>query len=80
MIALTGTVGTGIFFNSDEALRIAGSVEVLFAFCIVALVVTVFQDDVSEMISHWPIENAKVVFVQEFVDKELGSVTGIAYL
>ena len=80
MIAFTGTVGTGMFFNTGVAFRIAGPIGVILAFFVVGLVATAAQDGVSEMISHWPIENAKVVFVQEFVDKELGVVTGIAYL
>ena len=79
MVALSGTVGTGIFINSGEALRIAGPGGALIAFALVALAATFSMDGHAEMIALWPIANAKVKFVRAFVDEDLAVVVGIAY-
>ncbi|KAG7005608.1 hypothetical protein G7Y79_00018g044150 [Physcia stellaris] len=74
-----GTVGTGIFINSGEAIRIAGPGGALLAFSIAALTAITSMDGHAEMIALWPIANAKVKFVRCFVDEDLAVVVGIAY-
>lgn len=79
MIAISGTIGTGIFVNSGETLRIAGPGGTLVAFAVVGVTAVFSMDGHAEMIGLWPVANAKVKFVQAFVDKDLGTVIGFAY-
>lgn len=79
MIALSGAVGTGIFVNSGEILRIAGPGGALIAFAVVGLGAIAAMDGHAEMIGLFPIANAKVEYVKEFVDEDLAIVVGFAY-
>ncbi|CAD6564934.1 MAG: hypothetical protein ASARMPREDX12_004509 [Alectoria sarmentosa] len=79
MIAVSGIVGTGIFVDSGEILRIAGPGGALVAFAVVGLAAVAALDGHAEMIGLFPIANAKVKFVEEFVDKDLAGVVGFAY-
>ena len=65
--------------NSGEILRIAGPGGALIAFAVVGLAAIAAMDGHAEMIGLFPIANAKVKFVREFVDRDLATVVGFAY-
>ncbi|KAF8246073.1 hypothetical protein K440DRAFT_662315 [Wilcoxina mikolae CBS 423.85] len=78
-IAISGTIGLGLFVSSGTALRAAGPGGTIAAFAVVGFIAVSVMEGLSEMIGLWPIPNAMVEFVRAFVDYELGTVVGITY-
>lgn len=80
MIGISGILGGIIIFStSGEILGIAGPGGVLLAFAIDGAIAIAVMEGLSEMIELWPISNAMMEFVYEFVDTDLAFVVGIAY-
>jgi len=78
-IAFTGTVGYGLFIGSGKTLLIAGPGGAIAAFLVVGAIAVCVMEGISQMIMWWPIPNGMVEFVGEFVDRDLGTVVGVAY-
>lgn len=76
---ISGTIGLGLFSDTGKILSLAGPGGGLFAFAIVGIVVVLVMENITEMITYWPISNALVEFVSTFVDKDLGILVGFAY-
>jgi yeast amino acid transporter len=79
MIAISATIGLGIFVNGGKALRVAGPAGALFAFAFVGLVAIAVLECIAEMIGIWPVSNPFGEFLKVFVDEDLATVMGIAY-
>jgi amino acid transporter len=68
-----------VFQTSGAILAITGPGGLLTACAIIGTVAILVMEGLSEMVELWPISNAMVEFVKRFVDKDLGTVVGIAY-
>lgn len=80
MIGISGILGGVIIFStSGEVLAIAGPAGALTAFSAMGLVAIAVMEGLSEMIELWPVSNAMMEFVNQFVDPDLAVVVGIAY-
>lgn len=79
MIAVSATIGLGIFVRSGEVLELAGPAGTVIAFAIVSFIAIWVMNGIAEMIRLWPISNPFVEFVAAFVDEDLSIVVGIAY-
>lgn len=78
-IAVSGTIGLGLFVDSGLDLEIAGPGGALLGVGLIGLTAIAVMDGIAEMVGLWPISNAFVEFVDAFVDQDLAKVVGVAY-
>ncbi|KAI0688067.1 amino acid permease-domain-containing protein [Cytidiella melzeri] len=79
MIAVTGTIGTGLFLGSGSALSGAGPLKALIAYAVVGSVAYSALCAIGEMTSHAPISGTFPHFAARWVDPALGFVLGWNY-
>ncbi|KAH7881936.1 general APC amino acid permease [Phlebopus sp. FC_14] len=80
MIAIAGTLGTGLFLGSGKALSGAGPVGALIAYALVGTVAYSSLCSIGEMTSHAPISGTFPHFAARWVDPALGFAVGWNYL
>ncbi len=78
-LAIGGTVGTGLFLGSGEALATSGPVGCLIAFIFVGTIVYSVMVSLSEMAAYIPVTGSTTVYASRFVDPSLGFATGWIY-
>lgn len=79
MMALGGTIGTGLFFGTQRSLADAGPLGSLLAFLFMATIVYSISQSVGEMTTHIPITGSFAVFVSRFLSPALGAAVGWMY-
>ncbi|CAG9984980.1 unnamed protein product [Clonostachys byssicola] len=80
LIALGGTIGTGLFVGSGATLAQAGPASLLISYVIMSALVWIVMLDLAEMTSYMPIKSLTVPYlVDRFVDKSLAFATGWNY-
>lgn len=79
MITINGVLGVGMYVRGGLILRLGGPLAVLFSFSLVGFLAWAVMQCLTEMLCIWPISGALMVFVEAFVDKELGITVGVAY-
>ncbi|KAI2623532.1 amino acid permease/ SLC12A domain-containing protein [Hypomontagnella submonticulosa] len=78
-LAIGGTIGTGLFLGSGEALATAGPVGCLIAFIFVGTIVFSVMTSLGEMASFIPVAGSFTVYASRFVDRSLGFAMGWIY-
>lgn len=78
-IGLSGVIGAGAVVDSGTSLQVSGPIATITAYGFVGIVAIAVMECIAEMVGTWPIANPFVVFVETFVDEDLGFVVGIAY-
>ncbi|OCL11297.1 hypothetical protein AOQ84DRAFT_265864, partial [Glonium stellatum] len=73
-IAISATVGLGVFVNGGEALRVAGPGGAILAFTFVGLIAIAVMECIAEMIGIWPVSNPFREFLKAFVDEDLATL------
>lgn len=79
MIALSGIIGITIFATMGQFLRTAGPAGLLLAIVYVGATAICVMEGLGELVVQWPVSNAMVQYVKEFVDPELSVVVGFVY-
>ncbi|EIN06226.1 general APC amino acid permease [Punctularia strigosozonata HHB-11173 SS5] len=79
MIAIAGTLGSGLFIGSGQALASAGPVGSLIAYALVGTVAYATMCSVGEMTSHAPVSGTFPHFAARWVDPALGFAVGWNY-
>lgn len=79
MIALGGTIGTGLFIGTGSALSDAGPVGALIAYIFMASIVYSLAQSIGEMATFIPITGSFTVFCTRFVSPALGASIGWLY-
>lgn len=79
MIAIGGTIGTGLFIGSGQALATAGPAGSLIAYAFVGTLVYSVMVALGEMATYIPISGAFTVYASRFVDPSLGFAMGWIY-
>ena len=79
-IAITGTIGIGLFINTGEFITIAGSLGTTIAFAIAGFIVGCVYVSLAEMVCLRPVPGALMAYPNEFVDESLGYTVGIIYM
>ncbi|KAF5230743.1 hypothetical protein FANTH_13735 [Fusarium anthophilum] len=80
MIAVNGTLGTGLYVRSGQILELGGPLAVIFSFLFLGLLTWAVMQCIAELLCLWPVPGAVPLFVRKFVDKELGDTVGFAAL
>lgn len=79
MIAIGGTIGTGLFIGSGSALATAGPVGCLIAYLFVGCIVFSVMVSLGEMATYIPVTGAFTSYASRFVDPTLGFAMGWIY-
>ncbi|EKM50101.1 uncharacterized protein PHACADRAFT_264640 [Phanerochaete carnosa HHB-10118-sp] len=79
MIAIAGTIGTGLFLGSGEALQGAGPLGALIAYMLVGTAAYASLCSIGEMTSHAPISGTFPHFGARWVDPAFGFALGWNY-
>jgi AAT family amino acid transporter len=79
MIALAGTIGTGLFLGSGKALATSGPLSILLSYSIVGVVVYLTMVAMGEMSTLVPASGAFGVFSTRFVDEAFGFSVSLNY-
>ncbi|KAG6915914.1 hypothetical protein DXG01_009284 [Tephrocybe rancida] len=79
MIAIGGTIGTGIFLSAGSSIAIAGPGSSLLSYFVVGLFVYSVVITLGEMSSMYPVSGAFSVFGARFVSPALGFTLGWNY-
>jgi len=79
MIAIAGTIGTGLFLGSGETLSTGGPVGALIAYALVGSVAYASLAALGEVTSHAPISGTFPHFAARWVDPALGFAVGWNY-
>ncbi|KAI5295893.1 hypothetical protein KEM52_006579 [Ascosphaera acerosa] len=79
MIAIGGTIGTGLFIGSGGALATAGPAGALIAYAFVGTVVYSIICSLGEMATYLPISGSFTAYAKRFVDDSLGFSMGWLY-
>ncbi|KAL0953937.1 hypothetical protein HGRIS_005101 [Hohenbuehelia grisea] len=79
MIAIAGTIGTGLFLGSGGALRGAGPLGALIAYALVGTVAYSSLCSIGEMTTHAPISGTFPHYASRWVDPAFGFAVGWNY-
>ncbi|KAI8070565.1 amino acid permease/ SLC12A domain-containing protein [Gilbertella persicaria] len=79
MIALGGTIGTGLFMASGKAISGAGPGGSLVSYGIVGLLIFCVMMSLGEMAAYIPVSGSFAHFAKRFVDPSLGFMLGWIY-
>ncbi|KAL8392356.1 hypothetical protein RB595_002519 [Gaeumannomyces hyphopodioides] len=79
MIALGGTIGTGLFIGSGSAVGTAGPAGALIAYAFVGTLVYSVMVALAEMATFLPVSGGFTVYAGRFVDRSLGFAMGWIY-
>ncbi|TFK71427.1 general APC amino acid permease [Pluteus cervinus] len=79
MIAIAGTIGTGLFLGSGHALQGAGPLGALMAYALVGTVAYSSLCSIGEMTTHAPISGTFPHFAARWVDPAFGFAVGWNY-
>ncbi|RYP00436.1 hypothetical protein DL766_001435 [Monosporascus sp. MC13-8B] len=78
-LAIGGTIGTGLFLGSGEALATSGPVGCLIAFIFVGSIVYSVMTSLCEMATYIPVAGSFTVYSSRFLDRSLGFAMGWTY-
>lgn len=79
MIALGGTIGTGLFINLGEPISLAGPVGALIAYLFMGSIVYSVTQSLGEMATFIPVTSSFTVFNSRFLSPALGVANGYMY-
>ncbi|CAE6413013.1 unnamed protein product [Rhizoctonia solani] len=79
MIALGGTIGTGLFVGSGGALAKGGPVGILLAYFIMGMVVYSVMIALGEMATLFPVSGGFMHYAARFIDPAVGFALGVNY-
>ncbi|KAJ7719963.1 amino acid permease/ SLC12A domain-containing protein [Mycena metata] len=76
MIALAGTLGSGLFLGSGKAIVLAGPVGALLAYIHVGTICYCMLMSLGEMMCYMPISGGYIHFAERFLDPAMGFALG----
>jgi lysine-specific permease len=79
MIAIGGSIGTGIFLASGNAVHTAGPGGTMLAYLITGIMVYFLMTSLGEMAAFMPSTGSFYVYASRFVDPALGYALGWNY-
>ncbi len=79
MIAIGGSIGTGVFLASGSAIQQAGPGGALVAYIAIGVMVYFLMTSLGELASHMPVAGSFSTYASRFVDPALGFALGWNY-
>lgn len=79
MIAIGGTIGTGLFLGMGEALHKGGPLGLILGYTVMGLIVYAMTIALGEMVTMFPVSGSFTHYPHRFVDPALGFAVGWNY-
>ena len=79
MIAIGGSIGTGIFLASGNAIHTAGPAATIIAYLVTGIMVYFLMTSLGEMAAFMPTTGSFYIYASKFVDPALGYALGWNY-
>lgn len=79
MIALGGTIGTGLFLTSGNTVKTAGPIGALLAYVLIGLMVYFLMTSLGELATYRPTSGSFSDYARRYVDPALGFALGWNY-
>ncbi|KAH7383066.1 putative arginine transporter [Cadophora sp. MPI-SDFR-AT-0126] len=79
MIAIGGTIGTGLFIGSGGAIAKSGPAGALIAYIFVGTIIYSVMTSLGEMATYMPVTGAFTAYATRFIDPSLGFAMGWIY-
>lgn len=79
MIALGGSIGTGLFIASGSAISTAGPGGALVAYFVIGVMVYFLMTGLVEMATYIPVSGSFATYLDRFVDPSMGFAMGFIY-
>ena len=79
MVAIGGSIGTGVFIASGSTIASAGPVGALVGYFIVSILVYSVMTSLGEMATYNPVSGSFATYATQFVDKSFGVALGWSY-
>lgn len=79
LIAIGGTIGTGLFVTIGEGLAKGGPGSLLLAYTLYACVVALVNNSIAEMCTYMPVSGGFIRLAGVWVDEALGFMVGWNY-
>ena len=76
MIAIGGSIGTGLFMASGSAIHMAGPGGALVAYAAIGLMVYFLMTSLGEMATYLPVSGSFSIYAAKFVDPSRGYALG----
>lgn len=76
LIAIGGTIGTGLFISIGGGLAKGGPASLLLCYCLYCCVVSLVNNSAAEMMTHMPVAGGFVRLAGAWVDEALGFMIG----
>jgi amino acid permease len=76
MIAIGGTIGTGLFVGAGATIAHAGPFGALTGFALVGLLVFLVMNSLGELATHLPVSGSFTTYAGLYVDPSLGFALG----
>ncbi|KAK0385338.1 hypothetical protein NLU13_7814 [Sarocladium strictum] len=76
LIAIGGTIGTGLFISIGGSLAKGGPGNLLLCYCLYSVVVSLVNNAAAEMVTHMPVAGGFVRLAGVWVDEALGFMIG----
>ncbi len=79
MLAIGGSIGTGIFLASGNAIQSGGAGSAILAYLVIGVMVYFLMTSLGEMASYMPVSGTFSTYATRFVDPALGFALGWNY-
>lgn len=79
MIAISTVIGIGYYIKTGIILRVGGPAAVVYSYVFLGVLTLMVTRNLAVMLRIWPVAGALTVFVESFVDKEVGNAVAIMY-
>lgn len=80
MIAIGGSIGTGLFIGTGRALALGGPASILIAYCLIGGMIFCTVQALGEMAVMFPVAGSFAAYSTRFIDPALGFAMGWNYL
>jgi yeast amino acid transporter len=79
MLTISTVIGMGFYVRTGTVHRLGGSAAVIYSYAFLGALTLMIMKNLAIMLSIYPIAGSLVVFVQQFVDPEIGTTVGVLY-
>lgn len=76
LIAIGGTIGTGLFVSIGGGLAVGGPANLLLGYSIHALMICLINNSLAEMVCYMPVSGSFIRMAGRWVDEALGFLAG----
>lgn len=79
LIAISAVIGMGYYVRTGTLLHVGGEAAVVYTYSFLGILAFMVMKNLTTMLKIWPVGGALIVFVEEFVDKDVAKSVAFLY-